>query len=152
MGPLLSSFPVKWTFWLGAMLDGIPYLMIRSELLGIGAASGSVGRKDSPIPSIEPCPCEGELLALSGWKGPAITDLPTSGWSVSSYLGLSIGLFLLADWTFRGSSSQNSLCLCHCDQLLDVPGKPVPGWPMTEWLSHLTYVFVQFSSMVDALW
>lgn len=28
---------------------------------------------------------------------------------------------------------------------------PVPGWPVTKWLSHLIYL-VHFSSVVDAVW
>jgi len=40
------------------------------------------------------------------------------------------------------------LVIDNCIHLLIVP---VPGWPVTKWLSHLIYL-VQSSSVMDALW
>lgn len=66
-------------------------------------------RKGKPNPRIDLYSCEDELLALSGWKGPDIGDLPPSGWLNSSTNSAISGAqhwsLLLADWTFRGGSS-----------------------------------------------
>lgn len=66
-------------------------------------------RKGKPNSRIDLYPCEDGLLALSGWKGPDIVDLPPSGWLNSSRNSATSGAqhwpLLLADWTFRSGNS-----------------------------------------------
>lgn len=109
-GPLPNLPHCEVVRWLNAMLDVIPYLRIRYSLsFWILVLAEVLWAGKANIFRIDLCPCEDELQALPGWKGPDIADLPPSGWLVSSrnnaISGAQLWSLSLADWTLRGSSS-----------------------------------------------
>lgn len=150
--------------------NSIPEHQGLAKLLDIGAGWGTVGRKGKPIPRTDiHTSDDGWTAGLPGWKGPDIVDFPPCGLFVSSrnraIFWASIGLFC---WHMGHSEAaaarlalvHGSPCCWACvvpptlslwPNTIYVPVVSVPGWPVMKWLSHLIYLIVQLSSVVDTL-